>query len=74
MIKQVEIRNWKTHLNSKFEFGKGTNVLVGSMGSGKTSVMDAICFALFGTFPALQQRRIGLQEILMRKPTQAEET
>ena len=43
------------------------------MGSGKTSVMDAICFALFGTFPALQQRRIGLQEILMRKPNQAEE-
>ena len=73
MIKQVEIQNWKTHLNSKFEFGKGTNVLVGSMGSGKTSVMDAICFALFGTFPALQQRRIGLQEILMRKPSQAEE-
>jgi len=73
LIKSIELQNWKTHLNSRFDFSKGTNVLVGAMGSGKTSVMDAICFALFGTFPALQQRRIVLPEILMARPNQAEQ-
>jgi len=73
MIKSIELQNWKTHLDSKLEFEKGTNVLVGNMGSGKTSVMDAICFSLFGTFPALQQRRIALQEIIMAKPNQMEQ-
>ena len=72
MISSIELRNWKTHLNSRFEFGQGTNVLVGTMGSGKTSVMDAICFALFGTFPALQQRRVSLQEIIMSRPNEME--
>jgi exonuclease SbcC len=72
MIKSVELRNWKTHLNSRFEFSSGTNVLIGQMGAGKTAVMDAICFALFGTFPALQQRRIALHEIIMARPTPME--
>ncbi len=68
MIKTIELQNWKTHLNSRFEFSNGTNLLVGAMGSGKTSVMDAICFALFGTFPSLQQRKLSQQEIIMAKP------
>ena len=73
MIESVELENWKTHLKSRFEFGKGTNVLVGQMGSGKSSVMDAICFALFGTFPGLQARRVSLEEVIMNKPLQADE-
>ncbi|MFA4855865.1 MAG: AAA family ATPase [archaeon] len=73
MIESVRLRNWKTHADSFFEFSKGTNVLVGAMGSGKSSVMDSICFALFGTFPALQARRVALEEVIMNKPVQAEE-
>jgi exonuclease SbcC len=33
------------------------------MGSGKSSVMDAISFALFGTFPALERRKLKLADI-----------
>lgn len=73
MIESVRLRNWKTHLDSSFEFGKGTNVLVGKMGSGKTSVMDAICFALFGTFPSLNARRLSLEEVIMGKPQAMDE-
>ncbi len=73
MIESIRLRSWKTHADSTFEFGKGTNVLVGQMGSGKTSVMDGICFALFGTFPALQSRKIALQEVIQNKPNEAEE-
>lgn len=73
MIKTVKLKNWKTHADSSFEFGRGTNVLVGSMGSGKSSVMQGICFALFGTFPALQSRRIALPEVIQNKPREADE-
>lgn len=73
MIETVRLRNWKTHLDSSFEFGSGTNVLVGPMGSGKSSVMDAICFALFGTFPGLQSRRLSIEEVITNKPQKAEE-
>jgi exonuclease SbcC len=73
MIESVRLKNWKTHSDSLFEFGRGTNVLVGQMGSGKSSVMDAMCFALFGTFPSLQARRVSLEEVIMNKPMRAEE-
>jgi exonuclease SbcC len=40
------------------------------MGSGKTSVLDSICFAIFGTFPSLQSKKLKLDDILMKKPTE----
>lgn len=72
MISRLVLDNWKTHKHSELSFGKGTNVLVGVMGSGKTAVTDAISFCLFGTFPALQSRRVSLDEIVMAKPETAE--
>ncbi len=38
------------------------------MGSGKSSAMDAISFALFGTFPTLQQRKVRLDDMIMNRP------
>ena len=58
MIQSIRLQNWKSHPDSKLEFRKGTNVLVGVMGSGKSSIVDGICFGLFGTFPALFSKRI----------------
>ncbi|MBI2529881.1 MAG: AAA family ATPase [Candidatus Diapherotrites archaeon] len=72
MISLVELENWKSHKHSVLEFGKGTNVIIGKMGSGKTSVMDAISYALFGTFPALLARRLSQDEVIMSKPTSAD--
>lgn len=73
MIKKIALENWKTHKNSEFEFGKGTNVLVGPMGAGKSSVMDGISFALFGTFPAANAKRLSLEEAIMSKPAAMEQ-
>ncbi len=70
MIKKIKLVNWKTHKNSELEFKKGTNVLVGKMGSGKTSVMNGICYALYGTFPELQRREAKSNNIIMQKPSQ----
>jgi len=70
MITKVKLKNWRTHLDSELNFSEGTNCFVGPMGSGKTSVMDAVCFGLFGTFLQLQQRKMKLEDIIMKKPTQ----
>lgn len=68
MISRVRLKGWRSHWDSMLEFSEGTNALIGIMGSGKSSVMDAISFALFGTFPSLQARRLVLDDIIMKRP------
>ncbi len=68
MIKSVELINWRSHENTKLEFSKGVNLFVGPIGSGKSSIIDAICFALFGSFPALKSRRVSLEETIKNFP------
>jgi len=68
MITKVRLKNWRSHLESGFDFCNGTNALLGSMGAGKTSVLDSICFGLFGTFPTLQTKKLKLDDIIMKKP------
>ncbi len=43
--------------------GSGTNIFLGPMGSGKSSVVDALCFALYGTYPKLGRRDVKLDEV-----------
>jgi exonuclease SbcC len=69
MITKLRLKNWKSHLDSEFKFSDGVNALIGIMGSGKSSVTQAVCFALFGTFPALQTKRITLNDLIMKKPS-----
>ncbi len=72
-ISALYLKNWKTHKDSSFEFAKGTNLLIGKMGSGKTSVMDAISFALFGTFPSLTSRQVNISNLITAKPVKEKE-
>jgi len=74
MIKQVKLKNWRSHEDSELNFSSGTNVLIGIMGSGKSSIMDAICFAFFGTFPMLQSKKLKLDDILMKRPVEKEKS
>ncbi len=64
MLKSITLRNWRSHKHSTIEFPKGTTLILGRMGAGKSSVLDAICFALFGTFPQIKGREYGLQEVI----------
>jgi len=68
MITRVRLKNWKSHLDSDLRFSNGVNVLIGVMGSGKSSVVESISFALFGTFPGLKSRRLELDHLIMKKP------
>lgn len=69
MITRVKLKNWKSHRNTDIRFGDGTNVLVGTMGSGKSSVLEAVTYALFGTLPLVQSRRIKLEDLITSRPS-----
>ncbi|MFH1107120.1 MAG: SMC family ATPase [Candidatus Micrarchaeota archaeon] len=68
MITELALRHWKSHEHTQMRFGRGTNLFVGSMGSGKTSAVEAVSFALFGTFPALKARRVRVEDLVSRGP------
>ncbi len=68
MITRLRLKNWKSHIDSELRFSPGVNALVGIVGSGKTSIMQAISFALFGTFGGLKSRRLGLDDLIMKRP------
>lgn len=51
IIESVELRNFRSHSHTVIDFGRGTNVLVGENGSGKTSVLEAIAYAIFRAKP-----------------------
>ena len=70
MITKVKLFNWRSHLSSELDFTKGTNALLGHIGSGKSSILDSISFALFGTFPALQSKKLKLDEVIMNRPSE----
>ena len=48
MITSVELGNFLSHTATSLEFGNGVTAFVGHTGAGKTSIVDAITFTLFG--------------------------
>lgn len=64
MITSVKLINFKSHRESNLEFNRGTNLLIGIMGSGKSSVLDAFCFAFFGTIPNIDRRKMKLEDLI----------
>lgn len=68
MITRVRLKNFRSHLDSELVFSTGTNALLGHLGSGKTSVLEGVCFGLFGTTPLLQSKKLKLNDLIMNKP------
>ncbi len=62
MIKSIFLKNWRTHENTELTFVPGVNVLIGQVGSGKTSVLEGISFALYGKIKRTQTPNISLGE------------
>jgi len=48
MITSIELGDFLSHSDTKLEFENGVTVFVGENGAGKSSMIDAITFALFG--------------------------
>ena len=50
-IQKIKLENIRSYKNQEIEFPEGSTLLSGDIGSGKTSVLLAIEFALFGLQP-----------------------
>src|ERR671912_210544 len=48
MKKEIQVKNFIAHKDTKIEFCKGITIFLGHNGSGKSSVIDAVTFSLFG--------------------------
>jgi exonuclease SbcC len=48
VIRSIELVDFLAHSNTKLELGSGATVFVGENGAGKSSIIDAITFSLFG--------------------------
>src|SRR6056297_1554945 len=51
IIKSIYLKNIRSYKNQKINFNEGSTLLAGDIGSGKTSVLLAIEFGLFGLQP-----------------------
>ena len=67
-IKKINIKNIRSYENHEIEFPEGSLLLAGDVGSGKTSILLAIEYALFGLQPgqtgsALLRNNANLGEV-----------
>ncbi len=47
-IKSIELKNFLVHEHTSLNFVDGINIITGQNGSGKSSIVEAICLCLFG--------------------------
>ena len=47
IFKKLKLNNFKSHQNTTITFDKGVSVIVGENGAGKSTILEAISFALF---------------------------
>jgi exonuclease SbcC len=51
LLKKIKIKNLRSYKEGEINFPEGSTLLMGDIGSGKTSILLAIEFALFGLQP-----------------------
>jgi exonuclease SbcC len=47
IFNNLKLKNFKSHVNSSITFDKGVTLVIGENGAGKSSIFEAITFALF---------------------------
>ncbi len=67
MIDKIKLTNWRKHKDIELDFTKGSNIIIGRMGSGKTSVLQAIAYGLFGTFSELKKRDLKTSDLINKE-------
>ena len=65
MITSIELGDFLSHSQTKLDFENGVTVFVGHNGAGKSSIIDALTFALFG-----QHTRKSNKGLIKRGSTQ----
>ena len=44
IFKKLTLKNFKSHINTEVEFNKGTTIILGENGAGKSSIFEGINF------------------------------
>ena len=47
IFKKLILKNFKSHINTTIDFNKGTTIILGENGAGKSSIFEGINFALY---------------------------
>jgi exonuclease SbcC len=50
VIERLILKDFKSHEDSDIQFNQGLNIFLGEVGAGKTSIFEAVSFALFGRY------------------------
>ena len=61
MIQKLKLENIRCFKKASFDFGEGVNLIIGSNGSGKTTILEAIGFFAFGRFQSLAQDSLSIK-------------
>ena len=48
LLKKIKLENIRSYINEEIEFPQGSILLSGNIGSGKSTILQAVDFALFG--------------------------
>lgn len=57
-ITQVDLENFKSYQNTSISFMPGTNAISGKNGAGKSSILEAIGFTVFGYAPYTHEQLV----------------
>lgn len=60
IINKLKLKNFRSHVNTILEFNQGISLIIGENGAGKSSIMEAISFALFKKFS------VNINELIRR--------
>lgn len=66
LIEKLELENFRSHKDTKIDLNQGITLILGENGAGKSSILEAINFALFGKLST------NLDESI-RRPTNEED-
>lgn len=69
ILTKVDIRDFRSHKSTTVNFDKGISVIIGENGSGKTSILESINFALFKQKP---NASINMDDLIRRGTAKAE--
>ena len=58
MLEQLEIHGFEGYRQATIDFTRGLNLIVGRNSTGKTTILDAIFFALYGEIPEVEKKTL----------------
>lgn len=56
LLERLELKNFEGYKQAEIDFAKGLNVITGRNSTGKTTILEALLFALYGGGPGIEKK------------------